>query len=268
MINFSVTIIITTFNRDQYLKDCLDSILKQSYKYFKIIIVSDGDFESTTSLINSYNNEKIQLISNVHTGIPSVSRNIGIMKSYSDLICFCDDDDIWESNKLFEQVQIFNKNPNCLVYTNIFTINSNNIEITQKNNLLIDTYNYVLKKNNFFLFFKNYICLSSIMITTDLAKRNLFNESIEYRGSEDYLFLLNYLSYKNPIFYLKEKLVGYRIHESNLSSNTLNGYSRSIKILDKKAKDFKLNKYPIILIAKFFYHLKYIIKSYKVMFTK
>ena len=227
----AVTVVITTHNREDYLKKCIDSILLQSYKNFSIIVISDGKFSDTNDLIESFANKNITLISNNHTGLPAVSRNIGIELASTEYICFCDDDDVWYSDKLADQMNIMKQKNATLVSSFADYIDSYGNVIFNNPGVIFNYYNLFLRLNKYFLYVKNYICLSSIMIRTDIAKKVLFNESIDFRGSEDYLFILNVLQLKQNFELIKKVHVGYRIHNNNLSSNLLSGYLRSIQIL-------------------------------------
>ena len=66
-----VSIIVTTYNREIYLEKCLKSILSQSFKDFSVIVVSDGYFQNTELLIESLNDNRVKLISNIPSCINS-----------------------------------------------------------------------------------------------------------------------------------------------------------------------------------------------------
>jgi len=113
-----VSVIVTTYNRKNLLKNTIDSILNQTYKIFELIVVdncSDYDF---ISQIKSFNDERIRLFQNANDGIIAVNRNFGIKQSKGKYIAFCDDDDIWLPKKLEKQTNyIVNSN-----YGMIFTM--------------------------------------------------------------------------------------------------------------------------------------------------
>jgi hypothetical protein len=105
------------------------------------------------------------------------------------------------------------------------------------------------------------------MVKTEVAKTKLFNENIEFRGSEDYLFLLDVIKRNAKFGHVNKYLVGYRIHENNLSSNILEGYKRSIKILSLKLKQENISIKPIIFISILIYQLKYVLKLINIKIT-
>jgi teichuronic acid biosynthesis glycosyltransferase TuaG len=250
-----VTIIVTTYNREIFLEKCLKSILSQTFKDFNVIVVSDGYFKETESLIESFDDSRIKLISNIHTGLPAVSRNIGLKYVQTKYVCFCDDDDIWYKDKLAAQVELIEKSNFDIVFTDIFLINSNDITFFKTQSRFIKIYNYLLINSKIGLLLKNYICLSSTLIKSEIVKNITFNESKEFRGTEDYLFWLELLVNKYNFYFLEHKLVKYRIHENNLSQNRNEAYLRTLNILI-----YLYNKYPKdgfkFLIAFVFYRFK------------
>jgi len=108
-----VSVIIPTYNRAWTLKKAIDSVLKQDYKNFELIVVDDGSTDSTEKLLLSYA-DSIKVIQQPNQGV-SASRNRGIKASSGDLITFLDSDDYWYPKKLSAQVDFFNANPEALI---------------------------------------------------------------------------------------------------------------------------------------------------------
>jgi len=104
-----VSVIIPTRNRSHYLKQAIDSILSISAQEFdiEIIVADDGSTDETAHILKSY---PVQYIQTFGQGA-SKARNKGIEIAHGDLITFLDDDDVWSSNNLIEQVRILNGNP-------------------------------------------------------------------------------------------------------------------------------------------------------------
>jgi len=108
-----VSVIIPTYNRAWTLKKAIDSVLKQDYKNFELIVVDDGSTDSTEKLLLSYA-DSIKIIQQDNQGV-SASRNRGIKAAAGDLIAFLDSDDYWYPEKLSAQVDFFNANAEALV---------------------------------------------------------------------------------------------------------------------------------------------------------
>jgi glycosyltransferase involved in cell wall biosynthesis len=250
-----VTIIVTTYNRDFYLEKCLKSILAQTFTDINILVISDGYFRNTEVLIESFKDNRIKLLSNIHTGLPAVSRNIGLKYVQTKYVCFCDDDDMWHEDKLALQIEFIEQSKFDVVFTDVSLINSIDLEITNNVSFFMSKYNQLLLNEKNGLFFKNFICLSSSLIKTSVTKKVLFNESLVYRGTEDYLFWLELLISKFKFCFIDNKLVKYRVHDNNLSGNRLNAYIRTLKVFKYLIKKYPSHKTRLLLVY-FFYSVK------------
>lgn len=118
-----VSIVIPTFNRPDYLSRLLDSIAKQTFKDYEVIVVDDNSPNSAeyTAVIDHFQ-AKLPALTYLHNtsnmGAP-YSRNRGIETARYELIALVDDDDEWLDEKLAKQVEIFSKSDDRLglVYT-------------------------------------------------------------------------------------------------------------------------------------------------------
>lgn len=99
MIKYSF--IVPVYNTNKYLKKCLDSLIKQTFKDFEIIVVNDGSTDKSLEIIEEYKNKyvNIKLINQNNQGL-SVARNNGILKATGKYILFIDSDDYIEKDLL------------------------------------------------------------------------------------------------------------------------------------------------------------------------
>lgn len=106
------SVIIPVFNREKTISDCLQSILRQTYRYFEIIVVDDNSTDKTCQIVENLATQysQIQLIKLGKNSGAQVARNIGIKKSTSSWITFLDSDDTWLPNKLEQQYLILKDN--------------------------------------------------------------------------------------------------------------------------------------------------------------
>lgn len=94
------SIIIPVYNSEKYLNRCIESVLKQTYNNFEIIIINDGSTDNSKKFLKKYEpNKKIKIITQANHGV-SYSRNIGIKESTGDYILFLDSDDFYEKHIL------------------------------------------------------------------------------------------------------------------------------------------------------------------------
>ncbi|MBY0386435.1 glycosyltransferase family 2 protein, partial [bacterium] len=100
-----VSIIIPVFNRGPLLARALDSIEKQTFRDFEIIVVDDHSTEDLTSFISG----RAFYLKNSGKGVSS-ARNTGITAARGDFIAFLDSDDEWLPTKLEKQIEFLDKN--------------------------------------------------------------------------------------------------------------------------------------------------------------
>ncbi len=86
---FSVA--ISTFNRNDDLRRCLDSLSNQSYPDFQVVIANGGDYEGVKSVADDFQNLKIKVVNQERKGIVE-ARNLGWRHSQGDIVCLIDDD--------------------------------------------------------------------------------------------------------------------------------------------------------------------------------
>lgn len=104
--NALVSVIIPTFNSKQYVCDAIDSALAQTYRDIEIIVVDDGSADGTGDLLKDKYGGRIKYIYKENGG-PASARNLGIKNTKGEFIAFLDADDLWEPDKLSEQIHAF-----------------------------------------------------------------------------------------------------------------------------------------------------------------
>ncbi len=106
-----VSIILPTFNRAHLLTRSIESILRQDYDNYELIIVNDGSKDETNELIHTYSNKipSLQYIEHPKNLGASMARNTGLAYAKGVYIAFQDSDDEWMLGKLRKQVDIMDK---------------------------------------------------------------------------------------------------------------------------------------------------------------
>ena len=105
-----VSVIIATYNRAGLLAETLQSVLRQSFQDFEIIVVDDGSSDDTPALMSTFA-ERAHYLRLEHSGKPGHVRNRGIALARGELIAFVDDDDLWLPHKLKRQVPVLDSDP-------------------------------------------------------------------------------------------------------------------------------------------------------------
>jgi len=104
-----VSIIVTTYNRHDFLRQTLASIAAQSHKDIETIVVDDGSKSDPTAIVTGFGS-RFRCIRQENAGQPA-ARNRGIAASTAPFLAFVDDDDLWEPRKLELQLALLSSRP-------------------------------------------------------------------------------------------------------------------------------------------------------------
>ncbi len=104
-----VSIIVPVYNVEEYLAECVESILSQSYSDYEMILVDDGSTDSSGTICDSYSGHgKIKVIHKENGGLSS-ARNAGMRAACGELLCFVDSDDCVSKTGLEELIRIYDE---------------------------------------------------------------------------------------------------------------------------------------------------------------
>jgi glycosyltransferase involved in cell wall biosynthesis len=233
-----ISVVIPTYNRANYLKRCIDSVLNQTFTKFELIIIDDYSTDNTDKIISSYKDNRIKYLKNNSNGVVASSRNLGIKESKGNWIAFLDSDDWWDFNKLKYCIEFFNTSD--LIYHNLniifkkknFLPTKKNFKIRQlKEPILIDLLNS-----------GNIIPNSSVIVRKKLLKQiGLISESKKIVASEDYNTWLKISKITNKFLYLPKSLGYYFVHDQNISQKDMSFSHREatkefLSVLNDKQK--------------------------------
>ena len=117
--NIKISVIIPAYNVEQYLDQCIDSILHQNID-LEIIVINDGSTDKTGDTAERYliNNKNIKVVHQAHSG-PSTARNKGLDITESEYIAFIDSDDWIAKNSLLNLYNAASKNKADMVMGNM-----------------------------------------------------------------------------------------------------------------------------------------------------
>lgn len=121
-----ITVLMSVFNGEKYLKEAIDSILTQTINIFEFLIINDGSTDNSRNIILSYNDPKIRLIENQKNLGLTKSLNKGINLAKGEYIARMDSDDISLPERLEKQVSFLdNRKDIACVGCNCFIIDNN-----------------------------------------------------------------------------------------------------------------------------------------------
>ena len=125
MINLKISVIVPVYNVEKYLSECLDSIVNQTLKDIEIICVNDGSTDNSLSILKEYASidERIKIIDKENEG-QGYARKIGLDNANGEYILFCDSDDYYVSNDVFEKLYYYakDKKTDLVVFDYIYLI--------------------------------------------------------------------------------------------------------------------------------------------------
>lgn len=213
----SISVIIPNHNKAQYLSECIESVLGQSYPISEIIIVDDCSTDNSKEIIKFYSEKdskvKYIFLSN-NVGV-SKARNIGYFRSTGEFITFLDADDIyWNVKKIENEMNIIekHKDKNVIAYSMIKFIDADGNSVAEYSNVKYPSNNNFmawLKGNNRIGLARDY-CLKREVFESE----GLYDEDMSFYEDLDLLLKLSL----NNIFVCTEDYgTGYRQLNNGLS---------------------------------------------------
>ena len=246
-----VSVIVPVHNAEAFLKDTVDSILKQTYENLEIMLVDDASKDSSREMIKEYEvlDERVKpLILEDNVGVAD-ARNKGIEAAKGQYIAFLDSDDIWLPTKLEEQISFMEKNNFGFTCTGYEFIDEGGTKIG-KHVEVEPSVNYkdLLKQNTIG-------CLSVVIDREKIP--NIHMPKIHH---EDYVTWLSILKQGHSAYGLNKVLALYRRRATSLSGNKLKSAMWTWNILK--------NVEQIPLPKAVFYFSNYAIKNINKHFFK
>ncbi|MFH0734089.1 MAG: glycosyltransferase [bacterium] len=211
-----ISICIFTYNRANYIKETIESVLEQSYDNYEIVIVNDGSTDETEDVIKSIITKKIRYFKKEHTNAPD-TRNRALKEAKGDYILWLGDDDLLHKDILQIYVDTLIKFPDVdICYCNLLAFNEHKGILRQF--VYRDWYNDQANLQAFLLIGQPIPDGSTIINRRVYDVIGEFN--IEFNRAQDYEFYTRVvLSGKFQFKYVDEFLVKYRIHEKNITLN-------------------------------------------------
>ena len=242
-----VSIIIPYYKKQSYIEKTINSILKQTYQKFEIIIVNDEPGVSSKNILSSIKkkDKRIKIINNAKNIGAGRSRNKAIKFAKGKYIAFIDSDDLWKKNKLKIQIDIMKRFNYNISHTAYYIIDKYNNELALRKSRSLD-----------FKSLKNScdVGLSTVMIKKIILKKDrLFSN---FKTKEDYYLWLKITSNGQIFHYLKQPLSYWRKTQNSLSSSLIQKLIDSFKVYYHFEKNFIISLYRTLILS-----LNFIIKK-------
>lgn len=229
------SVIINCYNSEKFIRECVNSVLNQSYQNFEVIIVDNFSTDNTRKEILALSDQRIRYFKTDSFLQLGEARNFGLNLTKGNYIAFLDSDDYWHEDKLRETIKYFKKDIG-VVYSNVkyFGDHTSFHLYDKRTPYEGNVYNFLLNDYS--------LCLSSIIF----LKKNIVDNNIKFNSKfnvcEDFDFFVR-LAKHTSFKYINKVLTYYRIHENNLTSKKrllffyeIEEFYSDLHDLDKKLK--------------------------------
>jgi len=261
------SIIIPLFNKENFIKNTLKSVLNQSFIDFEVIIINDGSTDKSEEKILEFNDVRIQYFYKENGGV-SAARNFGIEKAKSNYITFIDADDYWYPNFLQEMFENSNRFPELKVFSAV-------IEVETSKKVIPSSYSIVKTGdceivNYFDASLKETVICTSCAVFHKSVFEKTGNFDINLKSGEDTdMWIRIGLNY--PILFSWKILARYVYDPKSLTKNhktTINSFDFSkYTLLEKTNPSLKkfldLNRFSLAIKSKIIGEKEHFLVFYK-----
>ncbi len=232
-----VSVIMPTYNSQNYVKYSIESVLSQSFKNFELIIIDDCSTDKTMQILKKYKKKDSRIrifktYKNSGNANASVPRNLGVKHAKGDYYAFIDSDDIWKKDKLISQINQLSDHKLLSCTATDIQYGSNGLKSGLFLNILriflqLFFINRINKKGYRWLYVYNPIWMSSVVIDKKAFKYFKFNEGKYVR--EDLDFWLKYAhKFKDSISFEKKILLTITRRKNSVTSQKIPELNRII----------------------------------------
>lgn len=230
-----VSIIINCYNGEKFLKECLDSIVAQTYKNWEIIFWDNISNDNSKDILKKYYNYNIKYFkSEIFLNLYH-ARNLAIKQASGKYIFFLDTDDFWEIEKIETQVNFLENNKVYqMVYSNYYSYDH-----SKNKKFIQNKFNLPNGKITKKILKKYSIGILTVCLKKEIFEKQSFNNKYEIIGDFDFF---TKLSKKIEIGCIQKPLANYRIHDSNYSKKKRDLYIQELnEWIEENEIDFNKN---------------------------
>lgn len=267
-----LSVALTTYNGEKYIKDQLNSILHQSLPVQEIVICDDCSTDRTLEII-----EQIKEKNNTNTEIKIVKNNTNlgyinnfyqaIQFTHGDYVFLSDQDDIWHINKVETMMSVMKQKNITALCTNFTLINKHGEIIQDRSNYRINPFIKRVRSQLTPITFNTLVFGNVSQGCTYCFTKQVKDAYIKIHSSHlihdhQIMFIASLLG---NVYFLDEKLIDYRIHGSNAIGFKKKGKSDTIKIKKPSKKPFMVQFFDdvdkvIAIPLKRFYSILYYLR--------
>lgn len=234
-----VSVIVPVYNTEKYLKNCIDSLLKQNFEDYEIIVINDLSPGNAEEIIKSYNDKKIVYIKNKTNKGIGYNRNLGIKKAKGEYVCFIDSDDYVKEDFISKMYNYSKENNLDLCVCDYVNVDEEGNKLKEFNLSDFCITNY--EENNKILCEINLAPWNKLYKKDMLVKNKIeFSETLKY---EDLSFVALSIKNSKKIGKINEQLNYYTIHNNSETTTRDKRVFDIFKQLDIVRNEYKSGKY-------------------------
>ena len=220
----TVSVIVPAYNQGHYLEECIQSVLKQTYEDFEIIIVDDGSTDNTQEVSTSFSDSRVHYIHQENRGL-SGARNTGIKKAKGSYITYLDSDDLFLPKKLEVLIDNFETEPDFGI------IAGQAIVINEHGEKLGEVFDTPPPKDHLQFLMGNPLHVGSVLIRYEWQiKAGYFDENL--RSYEDWDMWLRLVRAGCNFGWVAQPVSLYRFHPAQMTRDGEQMTTATFEVLD------------------------------------
>lgn len=205
-----ISVIMSVYNTESYLRDAIDSILNQTFSDFELLIIDDCSSDSSVDIIESYTDPRVRLLKNKENmGIVKIS-NHGLREARGEFIARLDSDDLAMPTRLEKQISILKQHPETALVASLYDC----IDSSGKQQWTHDYWHPSPEEIFYTLIFNNCIAHSCVMYKKSTVQAiNGYDEDLVYCDDWDLWFRLAQIG---KVEMIPETLCKWRDHSTSI----------------------------------------------------
>lgn len=204
-----VSIVMPTWNCARFIGESIESVRRQSYRNWELLVVDDCSADNTEEIVMSFGDSRIRYIRNAVNSGAAVSRNRALKEARGRWIAFLDSDDLWTADKLERQIAFMVNNGYSFSYTNYSEVD----EDTRETGVCVSGPRRISVCGMF-----NYCWPGCLTVMYDASVIGVV-QIADIKKNNDYAMWLKAIK-KADCFLLDENLAGYRKRTGSISNHS------------------------------------------------
>lgn len=217
MIQPKISVIVPVYNAEKYLHRCVDSILKQTFTDFEVLLINDGSTDQSPAICDEYakTDSRVRVFHKENGGVSS-ARNVGLQNMRGEYSIHCDSDDFYHKDILLTLYNEASRSNADLIWCDFYVVKKDNNMLVSSQKLTGNSYDFIkglLSK-------KLHGSMWNKLLRNSMIKDNALSFVDGIDMWEDLVFIIRYLLCTPKIVYLSRPLYYYVNNSESLCAQT------------------------------------------------